>query len=60
MIYLTISSEQAGDSEFLIPFDRQEMADYLDLERTALSKELGRMKDEGLIDYRKNYFKIIK
>ena len=60
MIYLTISSEQAGDGEFLIPFDRQEMADYLDLERTALSKALGRMKDEGLIDYRKNYFRIIK
>ena len=44
---------------FDIPFDRQQMADYLNLERTALSKELGRMKQEQIIDFQKNHFKIL-
>ena len=50
---------QKHASEFNIPFDRQQLADYLNLERTALSKELGKMKRDGLIDYYKNSFKII-
>lgn len=44
---------------FDIPSDRQQMADYLNLERTALSKELGRMKQEQIIDFQKNHFKIL-
>ena len=36
-----------------IPFNRQELADYLGVERSALSREMGRMKDEGIIDYNK-------
>ncbi len=43
-----------------IPLNRQQLADYLGVERTALSKELGKMKSEGLIDYRKNIFTIKK
>lgn len=35
------------------------MADYLNLERTALSKELGQMKQEQIIDFQKNHFKIL-
>lgn len=42
-----------------IPLDRQQLADYLGVERTALSKELGKMRDEGLIEFHKNEFKII-
>ncbi len=34
------------------------MAEYLNLDRSALSKELGKMKAEGLIDFRKNHFEI--
>jgi CRP-like cAMP-binding protein len=41
-----------------IPLDRQQLADYLGVERTALSKELGKMKREGLIDFKKNDFMI--
>ena len=44
--------------EFDIPFDRQQLADYLNLERSALSKELGKMQRDGLITVRKNHFKI--
>ena len=56
MSYLNSVSIQKGMTEFDIPFDRQQMADYLNLERTALSKELRKMKDDGLIDFHKNHF----
>ncbi len=47
-----------GSTEIRIPLDRQQLADYLGVERTALSKELGKMKREGLLDYHKNIFRI--
>ncbi len=59
MAYLNSVSLQRHANEFNIPFDRQQLADYLNLERTALSKELGKMKCDGLIDYYKNSFRII-
>ena len=39
-----------------IPLNRQQLADYLNVDRSALSKELGKMRDEGLIEFRKNAF----
>ncbi|WP_286139428.1 helix-turn-helix domain-containing protein [Faecalibaculum rodentium] len=39
-----------------MPFNRQELADYLGVERSALSAELGKMKREGLVSFRKNEF----
>ena len=59
MSYLYAQSVQQGRTEFSIPFDRQQMADYLNVERTALSKELGKMKRYGILDYRKNRFRLI-
>ena len=56
MSYLNSVSIQKGMTEFDIPFDRQQMADYLNLDRTALSKELRKMKDDGLISFHKNHF----
>ena len=53
LIYLSNESRKAGSQEFVIPFDRQQLADYLSLDRSALSKELGKMKKEGLLDYHK-------
>lgn len=47
-----------GTSTVTIPFDRQQLADYLNLDRSALSKELGKMKREHLIQYHKNVFQI--
>lgn len=49
-----------GSTEIRIPLDRQQLADYLGVERTALSKELGKMKREGLLDYHKNVFRIYR
>ena len=60
MSYLNSESIRKGNMAFNIPFNRQQMADYLNLDRTALSKELGRMKREGLIDFHKNQFQIKK
>ena len=56
MSYLNSVSIQRGALEFDIPFDRQQLADYLNLERTALSKELGKMQTDGIIRVRKNHF----
>ena len=58
--YLNAIALQTGSKEFDIPFNRQQLADYLNLERTNLSKELSHMKDEGLIEYRKSHFKLLK
>ena len=59
MSYLNSVSLQKRSREFDIPFDRQQLADYLNLERSALSKELGKMQREGLITVRKNHFSIL-
>lgn len=54
--YLSSLSVKTGFTEFDIPFNRQQLADYLNVERTALSKELRKMKDDGLIAFHKNHF----
>lgn len=41
---------------FDIPFNRQQLADYLGVDRSALSAELGKMQREGLLEFRKNHF----
>ena len=58
MTYLTNQSIKHNTIEFQIPFNRQQMADYLNLDRSALSKELGKMQDEGIITFNKNRFKL--
>ncbi len=56
MAYLNSVALKVGQNEFDIPFDRQQLADYLNLERSALSKELGKMQKDGLIITRKCHF----
>lgn len=58
--YLKYVKAQTRKEYFTIPYNRQEMADYLGVERTALSYELSKLKAEGIIDYDKNSFKLIK
>lgn len=48
-----------GTNDIKIPLDRQQLADYLGVERTALSKELGKMRDDGLLTFHKNEFHIL-
>lgn len=56
MAYLNSVAVKKHSNEFDIPFDRQQLADYLNVERSALSKELGKMQREGLILVKKNHF----
>lgn len=48
-----------GTNNIKIPLNRQQLADYLGVERSALSKELGKMRDDGLLTFHKNEFNII-
>lgn len=57
--FLQMEQETVGASCFEIPFDRRLFADYLGVERSALSRELSRMKKEGLIDFKKNSFSLL-
>lgn len=54
--YLSTMALKKNSNNFDIPFDRQELADYLSVERSALSRELSSMKKDGIIDYKKNNF----
>lgn len=58
--YLSSESLRCNSPEFTIPFNRQQLADYLNVERSALSNELGKMQKEGLISVSKNRFLIHK
>ena len=56
--YLRSVAQQKGSNEFDIPFDRQQLADYLCVERSALSAEISRLSKLGLISSRKNHFSV--
>ena len=60
MAYLNSVRLQQGSAHLEIPFDRQQLADYLNLDRSALSKELGKMQREGLLLVKKNHFTILR
>jgi len=57
--YLLAQQKLAGSPRFTIPLNRQELADYLCVDRSAMSAELGKMKKAGLIACRKNEFEIV-
>ena len=56
--YLSEESKKQNSSNFTIPFNRQQLADFLSVDRSAMSNELCKMRDEGLIEFDKNYFKL--
>lgn len=56
MSYFSAEAQRLGRCEFDIPFSRQQLADYLAVERSGLSLELGKMQREGLLDFHKNHF----
>lgn len=60
LAYLEWQREVHGCGEIILPQNRMQMADYLGVDRAALSRELSKMKADGLIDYRKNRFTLIK
>ena len=58
--FLSLQAHDAGNAIFSIPFNRQQLADYLAIDRSAMSAELSRMKKEGLLDYHKNQFRLLE
>lgn len=56
--YLSQQAYKNSSSDFSIPLNRQELADYLNVDRSALSNELGKMRDEKLLSFYKNEFKL--
>ncbi|MBE6631532.1 MAG: Crp/Fnr family transcriptional regulator [Ruminococcaceae bacterium] len=59
MAYLLDEAKRAGSSYFTIPYDRQMLADYLCVERSAMSAELSKLRDEGKIETDKSNFRIV-
>ena len=59
MKYLLYYAGEKGSLVFDIPLNRQELADYLSVDRSAMSAELGRMRDEGLIEFDKSRFELL-
>jgi len=56
--YLSFQAAVHQSREFTIPFNRQQLADYLSVDRSAMSAELGRMRDEGILETERNYFQL--
>ena len=59
LAYLMQEAERQGSNRFKIPFDRQELADYLEVERSGLSAEISKLRREGVLESEKNYFKLL-
>ena len=59
LAYLSIQAQLQNSRYFEIPLGRVELAEYLCVDRSALTRELAKMKEDGLIDYDKNCFRIL-
>ena len=58
--YLSERARETGRGNFEIPFNRQELADYLAVDRSAMSSELSKMREEGILDFNRNEFELFK
>lgn len=60
LTFLMLCAENAGSYSFDIPYDRQQLADYLEVDRSGLSNEISKLRDEGVLESRKNHFKLLR
>lgn len=58
--YLSAQALRAEGPEFDIPLDRQQLADFLAVDRSAMSAALGKLRDEGVLEFRKNHFRLLR
>ena len=58
MAYFLDQAKQHGSTEFVIPYNRQALADYLGVERSAMSAEISKLKNSGQIDTKGSWFSI--
>ena len=56
--YLSEEAKKQNSASITIPFNRQQLADYLSVDRSAMSNELCKMRDEGLLEFEKNRFRL--
>lgn len=59
LAYLSAEAQKYQNCNFCIPFNRQELADYLNVDRSAMSSELSRLKDDGILRFKKNRFEFL-
>ena len=59
MAYLMSEAKKNASNTFVIPYDRQELADYLEVERSGLSSEISKLQKEGVLITKKNHFKLL-
>lgn len=59
MAYLMMQAKKNGSDTFNIPFDRQTLADFLEVDRSGLSAEIGKLRDEGVLESKKSRFKLL-
>ena len=57
--YLSDEARKQNRGTFEIPFNRQQLADYLSVDRSAMSSELGKMRDEGILTFQRNRFTLL-
>ena len=55
-----LSAQSGGRAEFDIPFSRQQLADYLGVDRSGLSAQLSRLRQEGVLSFQKSHFRLLK
>ena len=60
LAYLLNQAKVQGSDRFTIPFDRQGLADYLEVERSGLSAEISKLRKEGILESEKSYFHLLK
>jgi len=60
LTYLSLTAKEQGSREFVIPFDRQALADYLQVERSGLSAQIGQLVREGVLTTHKNHFCLLR
>lgn len=60
MTYLLLQAKKAGSRCFTVPFDRQALADYLEVDRSGLSAEIGKLRRAGVLNCTKNRFELLE
>lgn len=59
LTYLNIQAKKNSSMSFTVPFDRQGLADFLEVDRSGLSAEISKLRAEGILESRKEFFRLI-
>ena len=59
LAYLTICAKKNNKNSFNVPFNRQELADYLEVDRSGLSAEISKLRKDGILECKRNHFRLL-